>query len=268
MRGVAFVSAASAAVLSAMLVWLRNCAVLDQPQVTPPDNAAVRDWLTRMDFFGLLNVDVQYPWQRRDSSGRFREVVQVSNEAQTNEVAREFGSILQQQTLLAPEDLNALRLIWTELLENVFHHAESPIGATCCAQTYPGPRVVEFGVADCGQTIAGSLRRNSRLRGRFGTAEEAIALAVEPRVTGRPSHNSGWGLAWTTALARENGGQLLLYSGEGAYVLQQGQASTIAAPKWPGTVVGLRIRMDGSMDLKAVMRALDPDPQGWFDPFE
>lgn len=89
-----------------------------------------------------------------------------------------------------------------------------------------------------------------------------------PHSVRRPEQNSGWGLAWTSNLVRQNGGDLLLYSGEGAYVVQSDEVSAIAAPRWPGTIVALRMRMDGPMDLSAVMKALDSDPEGWFDPFE
>lgn len=154
MSGITFVSAMNAAVLAAILIWLRERGALEDAALVVPQSSDVRDWLNRMDFFSLLELSVPYHWAKRDATGRFREIVQVDSERQTSEVADELGKILTAQTSLPQPAISAVQTVWAELLENVFHHAASPIGATFCAQTYPKLGLVEFGVVDSAEPLS------------------------------------------------------------------------------------------------------------------
>jgi hypothetical protein len=88
------------------------------------------------------------------------------------------------------------------------------------------------------------------LRGRFTTASEAIELAVQPRVTGRPSQNTGEGLFFTVEFIRDNMGCACLHSWDGRLRIRSGQAVAEQAALWPGTWVGLRFRTDRPVDTE------------------
>ena len=72
---------------------------------------------------------------------------------------------------------------------------KSPTHGVICAQYYPNRHCVELAVVDSGRGISESLRGNPELE--FSTTQEAIELAIQPRITGRPEKNTGEGLYFT-----------------------------------------------------------------------
>jgi hypothetical protein len=94
--------------------------------------------------------------------------------------------------------------------------------------------------------------------GRFTTASEAIALAVQPRVTGRPDHNTGEGLFFSLEFIKANGGKACIYSQEGALWVDKGEVKAQATPLWPGTGVALRFHTDRPVDTEAIFNQYAP----------
>ena len=58
---------------------------------------------------------------------------------------------------------DALYYSLSEVVNNVFHHAELPTHGVICAQYYPNRHCVELAVVDSGRGISESLRGNPEL---------------------------------------------------------------------------------------------------------
>ncbi len=213
-----------------------------------------------MNFYNLLGATIAYPFRRWPAEGRFQEIVQLQDEREVDQVVCRLAEIIGARTNLPAGAVDNLQILTAELIENVFHHARSEVGAFVCAQCYPKCRIVEIGIADCGRGIRASLLDNSELREKCDTETAAIRLALQRKVTGRPANNSGWGLTWASAFTRENRGCMLIYSRDGVFRVEvdADEDSAVSATVWPGTVVGFQVNMDRQVDLGEIMRRVDP----------
>jgi hypothetical protein len=127
--------------------------------------------------------------------------------------------------------------------ENVFRHAQSSTGAMLCGQAFPKAGVVEFAVADSGQGIWSSLKRfPAFVEGVKGDAHAILtALTLKMSLAGgetRPGF-----LNTLVATARKTGGELVAVSEEAAVSLRGGELRTSPVAPFPGTVIGMRLRL-------------------------
>jgi hypothetical protein len=250
LRQVTFIMPSAITLLTTALMRLRQegfpC------RVSRPYKQQVDGYLNRIDFYDLLGMDVDYTMQRRSANGRFREVVQVQSEREGDSVVQDVMTILDRNVAGVAGIYDAAYHAFLEIVNNVFHHAHSPTHAVLCAQSYPWLQRVELAVVDSGRGIPASLGDNPELEGRFASAAEAIGLAVEPRVTGRPDHNTGEGLFFSLEFIRANRGGACIYSQDGALWAQKGKVWTRPASYWPGTLVALSFRTDRPVDTRAI----------------
>lgn len=231
-------------------------------RVSRPESEQVDSYLNRIDFYDLAGMDVDYPWRRHSANGRFREVVQVQSEDEGEEVVGEVMAILNRNVEGVAGVYDAVHHAFLEVVSNVFHHAQSLTQAVICAQSYPW--CVELAVVDSGRGIPASLGQNPELVGRFDSAAEAIELAVQPRVTGRPEHNTGEGLFFSLEFVKANGGRACVYSQDGALWVRGKKARAQPVPFWPGTWVSLCFRSDCPVDTTAIFNQYAP-PENDFD---
>jgi len=233
-------------------------------RITRPTSEKVDSYLNRIDFYALTEVSADYPWSRYSSDGRFREVVQVQSEEEGEVVVSEVMHILNRNVAGVETVYDAAHYAFLEIVNNVFHHAQSPTHAVICAQSYPKLQRVELAVVDSGRGIPASLSQNPQLVGKFTTAAEAIELAAKSRVTGRPEYNTGEGLFFTLEFVKANRGDAGIHSQDGALWVRGGRATTQVVPFWPGTWVGLRFRTDRRVDPKAIFDRYAP-PEADFE---
>ncbi|MBN1954813.1 MAG: hypothetical protein JW900_07160, partial [Anaerolineae bacterium] len=250
LAGVTFIWPSALTLLTAAILLLRQRGFA--VRITPPISDAVSAYLARIDFYDLVDFETAYPWRRHDSSGRFREVVQISSESDSETVVGEVLEILGRNLEGIGPVYEAVQYSFLEVVNNVFHHAQSPIHAVICAQAYPQLHKVELAVVDGGRGIPASLAGNPSLAGRFSTAAEAIQLAVQPRITGRPEYNTGEGLFFTLEFIKANQGDACIHSADGSLWVHKDQAVAQSAPSWPGTVVALRFRTDRPVVTKTI----------------
>jgi len=262
LSGVTFIWPAAITLLTTTVLRLRQDGF--EVRITRPASEKVDGYLNRIDFYALTEVQANYPWRRHSPDGRFREVVQVQSEEEGEAVVGEVMAILRQNMMGSDAIYAAVLYAFLEIVNNVFHHAQSPTQAVICAQSYPRLRRVELAVVDSGRGIPASLSQNPELAGQFATAAEAVELAVRPRVTGRPDYNTGDGLFFTLEFIKANGGDARVHSQDGALWVRQGQVSVQTTPFWPGTWVGLRFHTDRPVDTKAVFDQYAP-PEGDFE---
>jgi len=259
---VTFIWPAAITLLTTTVLRLRQDGF--QVRITRPTSEKVDGYLNRMDFYALAEVEADYPWRRRSSEGRFCEVVQARSEEEGEAVVGDVMKILDRSVAGVSTIYDAVHYALLEIVNNVFHHAHSPTQAVMCAQLYAHLRRVELAVVDSGRGIRASLGQNPKLAGQFATAAEAIELAVQPRVTGRPDYNTGEGLFFTLEFVKANRGDACVHSHDGALRVRAGEVSVQTTPFWPGTWVGLRFRTDRPVDTAAIFDRYAP-PEGDFE---
>jgi hypothetical protein len=226
-----------------------------------PKNDDVHNYLTRMDFYEIVNIQIDFPWNQYGSQGRFREVIKLNNEREGDQVVSELINILDHQMDIAGIH-NAINHSFVEIVNNVFHHAQSPTNAIICAQSYNKKRWVEISVVDSGIGIPTSLKANPKIQ--FSSSQEAIEQATKPRVTGKPGKNTGEGLFWSLEFLKRNGGNGWIYSHDGAARIVNGNVNYGQYTPWLGTIVAMRFNMDNPINTEIIFNQFAP-PENDFE---
>jgi signal transduction histidine kinase len=143
---------------------------------------------------------------------------------------------------LSKVDEGNLKLALAELTQNVLDHSKSGVGGFLSARAFKNVRDLRFVVADLGIGFRQSLKNKHVIR----SDRDAIALALQERVSGQTlKRNMGMGLSLLQDVVRRNGGELMVYSGQGALVDRNGRVK-ITTPRvaYPGSLASVRLRMN------------------------
>jgi hypothetical protein len=206
-----------------------------------------------------------------EESGRFIPVTKIENQEQLRDFAINIVPLLHVDS---PETVSAVRYCFEELVKNVLEHsAGAP--AYACAQYYADSGKVSIAVVDCGQGLFGSLSGNHP---GLADDESAALLALRPGVSGATAsrfggqENAGAGLFFTKTIAKFSGERLLLYSGQGGYLLLQHRDRSqramvfeepeadkhkmLSGSPWPGTIVALDIGVSPDYKFGHVLKVI------------
>jgi hypothetical protein len=218
--------------------------------IIAPSAPGIYRYLHRMDFLRLVFDDPDLPddeSERRDTEG-FRECRRFVSEEECHEIAKALADSAHERVAVDEPASHSLYACLTELAENVYYHADAPLGGVAAAQALPKSGEVELAIVDLGVGICRSLSKNPDYRVEVHDDLAAIKLALVPTVTATPHRNSGYGLAFTQFLLGLNGGRLLVRSGLGHVQRGANVVDKLEDHHLPGTVVGLRIRTDRPFD--------------------
>ncbi|MHB8762871.1 MAG: hypothetical protein ACYDA8_00790 [Deferrisomatales bacterium] len=234
-----------------------------------PRNNSVR-YPIRMGLFQTLGVDPGLPILEHEEAGRFVPLTQLS----TNEELR--NTIVNLVPLLhaPPEVAQPIKYVFSEMVRNALEHSLSKVGAFVCAQYYRNTQRISIGIADAGRGILESMRTSHPV----GSSRDAIALALQPGITGVTSRlggnefNAGAGLFFTKSIAALSRNFFFLYSGDAAFKLLRGKKDRAprlnadprrdyhrfltGIPAWPGTVVGIDINVQQGADFSDLLDSI------------
>jgi hypothetical protein len=252
MSQLTFMGPAALALTAATLHKVRHLSLPTEGSViVAPEAPGIRRYLHRMDFLRLVLDDPHLAddlSERHDTKG-FRECRRFVSEEECHEVAKALADSAHERVIVDELSSQSLYTCLTELAENVYYHAEAPLGGVAAAQALPKSREMELAIVDLGVGICKSLSKNPTYHADANDDLAAIKLALVPTVTATPQRNSGYGLAFTQFLLALNGGRLLVRSGHGHVQRGARVVDKIEEDHLPGTVVGLRIRTDQPFDF-------------------
>ena len=227
-------------------------------------------YLIRMGLFEFLGIDPGRIIQPRDPAGRFIALTQIRTSADLPATLADLVPLLHAGRL----EQDSIRYVFSELGRNALEHSQSPVGAILCAQYYKRTNTVSIGIADAGIGIRRTITHSHQAR----TATEAIALALQPGITGTTARlggtetNAGAGLFFVKSIAALSRNFFVLYSEDTMFKLLRGSqtgAVTLHAdpredthlfaanlPSWTGTVVGIDIRMEAGQQFTSFLAAI------------
>lgn len=247
--------------LAALVLYLIRQAATANVKFVRPTDPSADQYLSRMNFYQIFEVEIAEFFQRHAAAGRFRELIELTHEEMCRNVAGEVCKILEEKISLSPELSSALEYVLSEVSENVFHHANSPIHGIVCAQSYPAEKSVEIAIVDCGCGVSESLRRNPELTGKIQSPTDGVSWAIKRRITGRPDHNSGEGLFWSSEFVRRGKGRFSLWSDTGRLLIADSRQLVEEVPRWGGTLITLTMRHDADLNLDDLFNELAPPDQ-------
>ncbi len=209
------------------------------------ERASLR-YLARMNVQRTLEAAGLESFTRHPDAGRFVSVHTIETSTDCLGAVNAMGDMVLHQFENAHRFFPAMEWAVYELLDNIHIHAEAPCPGTVCAQFFPDTNRVQIGICDMGRGVRASLRQ------RYGDQrhEAAIALALEKGVTRDPQVGQGNGLAGTREIARANGAQFHLWSGDACYRMDGERETSELFPAIAGTGVHLNLNASNPVDLR------------------
>ncbi len=207
-------------------------------------------YASRINFFKELGGDFQEPFTRQSSFGRFIEITNYKNSQDALQVNKQMIEILKASGT-KKEVLLMLDYCLFEVLDNVLTHAKSSVQGWAFAQLFPNRNEIRLIIADLGIGIHRGLTEPTDSKFKDLEPQESVVKCTEEGVTG--GAGMGNGLYHTKRFIVENGGKLLIYSGEYAFDLENGQESISKVPNWPGTIIFMKIDTTKEVDYHVIL---------------
>jgi len=237
------VSAFGVAALGARVSWLVRAKRMPSGSVVRrPESGRVSNDLMRMGLYNLLQ-EASVGIYQRDIDQRPQELWLVDRPEELANAVQRLMNLLRSIIPASDQNFEKLQEMILGIADNVFRHAKSNTGAMLCAQAFPKAGVVEFAVADTGQGIWASLKRFPSMAESLKGDAHAILTALTLKVQAAEGQARPGFLNTLVATARKAQGEFVCMSGEAALSLRNGELRTIPTPFYPGTVVGMRLRL-------------------------
>ena len=252
-----YMSPAALALFTAALKRVADLGFLAEgSELLPPRSPGVRNYLLRMHAIDLVaGDDFGSQLKKRPPTG-FQPLLHFKDQQDYPVAASQLTEFLVEQATTDRLARASLRITLDEIAENVVHHADTPVGGFAAAQRWTRSNEVEIAVVDLGVGVRASLRKNPQ-HADVVSDVDAIARALQPRVTSTPERNAGIGLFITKLLLEANGGLLVVRSGYGLVQSGATQATSLEENVLPGTLVVLRARTDRPLDINSVYEHLE-----------
>jgi anti-sigma regulatory factor (Ser/Thr protein kinase) len=254
------------AAICAGLMHLQRQARLKIVELQPPVLTDVHDYIARMGFYRHLELEIEYPWSKYDSTARFIKLVEVADDEGIATISEQLKAIIERHFPNVDKRVRtSLQIALAEVVDNVFNHADSSINAIVCAQVAPRRREVEIAIVDCGRGIYSNMVTNSIYRSQCNNANQAIRLASQCYITSTDQNHRGMGLYIATELVKRNRGRLFIASDDGILKIEDGyefpeQMCYNDGNLWPGTIVSFLFDLDGELSTLDIYNSMEPYP--------
>ncbi len=227
-------------------------------------------YLIRMDLFEHLGIPPGQAIDEHEAAGRFIPLTQIRTPEDLRRAITDLIPLLHAR----PGEADPIRYVFSELARNALEHSGSPVGAFICAQYYRETERISIGIADAGIGIRQSIAKSHHAP----TARDAIALALQPGITGATARvggtaeNAGAGLFFVKSIAALSRNFFVIYSEDSMFKLLKGNQKKPVylyvdplhdnhrvedtLPWWEGTVVGIDISIRPGQQFAALLEAI------------
>lgn len=215
---------------------------------------AKTQYASRVNFFKLLELDYEENFVRRSSAGKFTEILPYDKD-NIKEVFDNIRRVLIANVEVALEVQQMLDYCMYEIMDNVINHSLSPRvyegKGWCCAQLFPNSNEIRLIICDTGVGVFNALTKPDKSKYKHLNEREAIEYCTEKGVTN--GEGLGFGLFATAEFIKENGGDMIVYSGEHFSHILEGKKEINQGDFWRGTFVYMRINTKIPVDYKRIM---------------
>jgi hypothetical protein len=238
------VSAFGVAALGARLAWLVAAKRLPSGSVIRrPENGRVSNDLMRMGLYNLLQEASVNIYTGEKMAERPQELWLVEDPKDLENACARLVSILRSVLPASDGDFKRVNQMLMGLGDNAFRHGKVHTGAMLCGQAFPKNGVLEIAAADTGQGMWASLKRFPSMLETLQGDANGILTALTLKVRSSDGAVRPGFLNTLLATARKTGGEMVCMSGEAALTLRGGEMRNSKVPFYPGTVVGLRLKL-------------------------
>lgn len=210
------------------------------------------NYASRVNFFEHIGFPFSEGFARHNPLGRFTEI-KAFNADNAMELFNEIMKILIDNGV-NNDMLTVLNYCLWEVLDNTLNHAGEGFtygagSGFVCAQYFPQKHEVRIMIADNGIGIHQALTTHPNSKYKGYSEPEAVLHCIDKGVTN--SEGMGFGLWATSEMMSENGGELIIHSGN--HQLSCNSEKTVNETlKWKGTYTYLRINTNVSVNHKVI----------------
>ncbi|NMC98849.1 MAG: hypothetical protein GYA62_03905, partial [Bacteroidales bacterium] len=228
------------AILIAVVKYLDSNACFTKITYIAPIEERKKNYISRMNFFKEIGIEVAEPFNRHDSTGKFIEITHFNSENNCT-ISAEIVKILRKNLEIETSVLSLLEYCFNEIIDNVDVHACSPIDGYTAVQNYTDNRELRLIVIDTGKGIYETLINNGESihHGKCSNNAEALLLSIGKGITN--GKGQGNGLFRTVEFIKNNKGELILYSGPDFICVNGDELRVFSGPFWQGTLLFMKI---------------------------
>ena len=204
-------------------------------------------YASRISFFEQIGFAYDEGYVRQNASGRFTEIKRFDDD-NALDIHKEIVSILLKDAI-NDDMMTVLEYCLWEVIDNTIRHSLSDgtvyngNGYISC-QYFPNKKQIRIIVADNGQGIHKALTTHPNSKYKLLNESEALDQSVNKGVTN--STGMGFGLWATATLIKENGGKLIIHSGNNSLEIDNNK-NVINTSKWQGVYTYIRVNTDVSV---------------------
>lgn len=206
----------------------------------------VTQYLSRMDLFNFIGLDIYEHFKRKTAIGRFIPVRKICSGGDIAEIVNTICDLITHHFDNARDIIPAFEWTTNEIIDNIINHASIKSPAAVCAQYREDKSRLEIGIVDCGIGIKASLDESLSLKDHG----HALIEALKRGVTRNPEVGQGNGLAGSKEILLNNKGSFCLWSGDAEYCIDNGEEIGLKkCGHIKGTAIYLSLDINKPVDL-------------------
>jgi hypothetical protein len=206
-------------------------------------------YASRVNFFDLLGIQLEENAVKHNSLGKFTEIKEFNNDT-IYLLQDEINRILLNNIKVDRQMLQMLYYCLNEIMDNVLVHSTMKSGFAC-AQLFQTNKEIRLIICDTGIGIHKSLISEPDSKYIDISESEALKLCIQKNVTN--GKGMGFGLFVSSEFIKENGGEMLIYSGNNFLTNTLKEYNTFEGDLWKGTIVFLKINTDIPVDYHRIL---------------
>jgi hypothetical protein len=236
------------------VVHLRERGILVTGNVHCNYNDAKTQYASRVNFFKLLGLEYEENFKRKPSAGKFTEIIHYDKD-NWDAVSTDIRRVLITNIDVVKDVQQLLNYCLCEIMDNVVNHSALPVkysgNGWCCSQLFKSSNEIRLIICDTGVGIHNALTQHPNSKFKTLTEEQSLELCTQKGVTN--SEGMGFGLFATSEFIKENGGEMIIYSGNHYSHTLEGSLSVCKGNYWQGTFVYLKVNTNIPVDYKRIM---------------
>lgn len=223
--------------------------------VVKHNNDDKTQYASRVNFFQQIGLTYEEKFIRQTSAGKFTELTQYDTNTYYS-VSNNLRKVVIANINVDLEVQALLDYCLSEIMDNVLRHSDYPNidngKGMVCAQLFRTKQEIRLMICDTGVGIHTALISPENSKYKEVSEEEALKLCTENGVT-NGAGGLGFGLYVSSEFIKENGGEMIVYSGDYYSHISEGTKSVLKGSFWNGTFVFMRINTQIPVDYKRIM---------------
>lgn len=188
-------------------------------------------YLSRINFFNLLDISFTESFNRRPTSGSMLEISNIATGSTRYGLTENVINIIESSFDLDEDTRETIVFVLNELICNITLHANSKNGGYIYCQKFPNRGCLELIIADGGIGIQNTMKQiNPNI-----SNGDALKQSMEFGVTSGNGH--GMGLNRISTIVSRNKGKMTLISGQNSLHLNSGRYEVKQNSYWQGVVI-------------------------------